>query len=107
MRLQCGDLAPPQPGAVRDDHEQFIGAPHEAGVEQTGDPASCSFKVTGSVDASFNEGSQSLGVTPPTAGAKLTISNVVGCYGLLADGDQADYTGSYAISTSAGSINIS
>lgn len=76
-------------------------------VFQTGSPASCNFKVTGSVDGSFQEAGQKLNVTPPTAGAVLTISAVTGCYGLISNGDTAEYTASYAITSPAGAIGIS
>ncbi|MFB9314526.1 hypothetical protein [Nocardioides plantarum] len=78
-----------------------------ATVSQTGNPTACSFKVTGVVDGIFKEGTSQLQVTPPTAVGSLVISNVVGCYGLVANGDPADFNGTYNIASPGGAIRIS
>lgn len=78
-----------------------------ANVAQTGNPSACSFKVTGVVDGVFKEGTSQLQVTSPTAVGSLVISNVVGCYGLVANGDPAEFNGTYNIASPAGAIRIS
>ena len=77
-----------------------------AHVEATGDPDTCQFDVTGSVDGNFNESGQALTITTPTAGAALRTTNVVGCFGLVDEGGPATFEGVYAISNPAGPITI-
>lgn len=50
------------------------------------DPAACSFRATGTVQGSYANNGQTITTKAlPT----LTISEVVGCFGLIADGDKA------------------
>jgi len=55
----------------------------------------CAFDATGSVLATYDSSTQQLDTNPdPT----LEISNVTGCFGLINDGDAADWSASYHIS---------
>ena len=70
------------------------------------DPALCSFDATGSTDGFFQESDQTLHVTTPTTGQKLTVGNTVGCFGQVLDGDEAFFEGAYALANPAGPIVI-
>lgn len=71
------------------------------------DPTLCSFDVTGTVDVSFDQTLQQMAVPSSSGSTMLTASNVVGCFGLLADGDPAGIEATYAIASSPGAITIS
>lgn len=63
----------------------------------------CSFMVTGSTPGFYTNSSHKLSVTAklPTKGttsAKLTVSNVSGCAGLVKDNDHPSYTSTYTVS---------
>ncbi len=63
----------------------------------------CSFLVTGSTPGFYTNSSHKLSVTRklPTKAlntAKLTVSNVSGCAGLVSNGDHPSYTSTYTIS---------
>lgn len=73
-------------------------------------PDTCRFDVTGSVDGNFNESDQTLNIIEDpelTPGANLTISEVVGCFELWNNGEDATFRMSYALSNAAGPIAIS
>jgi len=65
----------------------------------------CSFSVSGSVDGSFDENTQTLAVAPAGTGG-LTISDVSGCVGFVSNGQVAQMTGSYTISADGGALSI-
>lgn len=73
------------------------------------DPSLCSFDVTGSVDASFDQNYQQLQVTAPVSGSTsaLAIANVTGCFGLVANGDPAAIEAVYATANVLGAMTIS
>jgi hypothetical protein len=64
----------------------------------------CTFTVTGSADASFDEAGQDLDVNE-TSG-NLGISGVSGCLGLIANGNTADFVGGFDVTVPAGAVNI-
>jgi len=67
------------------------------------DGTSCVFDVTGSVNATFTNSNQQLAINPdPT----LNISNVVGCFGLINENDQASFQAIYAVSSASGNVTI-
>ena len=68
----------------------------------------CDFTVGGNVDGSFNEGTQRLVIAETGADSSLTVTSVAGdCLGTIAVGDAASFSGSYAITSPDGAINIS
>lgn len=69
---------------------------------------SCSFDASGSADVSVRESDQTLNITPPTAGAKVVISNAsFGCFGVVSNGQEGTITASYAVTNSSdGALHI-
>ncbi|KAA1422591.1 hypothetical protein FE697_010365 [Mumia zhuanghuii] len=58
----------------------------------------CAFDVNGSVNGSFDEGTQDLTITS----SSLTVSNMTGgCLGLIANGDPATFSGTYDLANPA------
>lgn len=55
----------------------------------------CSLSVRGSIDAQLNLNEKSLTADPESA--DLTVSEVVGCFGLVADGDKATVEGEFVL----------
>lgn len=80
----------------------------DATVRSTNPLLPCSFRVIGSADASFDEDSKA---TPGTGqdlqvnetSGNLVLTGVSGCFGLLADGDTADFVGAFNVSVPASS----
>lgn len=71
----------------------------------------CTFNVSGSVNATFDEdnGKGSQEVTVLASGSTLTVSNrnnLFTCVGLVNNGDSATFAGAYNTSTAAGAINV-
>lgn len=63
----------------------------------------CSFNVTGSAPGFYQNSNHTLHLTKklpitPLNTARLTISNVSGCAGLIVNGDHPSYTSTYAVS---------
>jgi hypothetical protein len=56
--------------------------------------STCSASVTGFVDATYTNGTGILRVLPNNT---LTVSNVVGCFGLMRNGDRVRFDGSYTV----------
>jgi len=67
----------------------------DASVSNPG--GACDFDVTGSVGGSFDESTQQLAVS----GGGLTVSNVSGCFGLIANADPATFDGTYQLANIA------
>jgi hypothetical protein len=67
----------------------------------------CTYTVTGSMQASFNEATQTLQVNETAAHGGLTVSGTsFGCFGLWTNGSHANFSGTFAISAPH-AINIS
>lgn len=64
----------------------------------------CEFDVSGSVAGSFDSNTQKLSINFSTY--PLEITNVVGCYGEVLDGDLADFDADYAVSTTGGNVTF-
>ena len=64
----------------------------------------CEFDVAGSVAGSFNTNTQTLSIN--FSSNPLEISNVVGCFGEVLDGDLADFDADYAVSTTGGNVTF-
>ncbi|TCI98983.1 hypothetical protein [Aeromicrobium sp. IC_218] len=71
----------------------------------------CEYDVTGTVDYTFDSNTQTLNIDE--GNFALTISNVVGCFGEVMDGDLLDFTGgwpmqptTYAFSTTGGNVTV-
>lgn len=64
----------------------------------------CEFDVNGTVDGSFDSNNQTLSIDDGTF--DLVISNVVGCFGEVLNGDEADFGATYAISTTGGNVTF-
>jgi hypothetical protein len=63
----------------------------------------CSFKVTGSAPGFYTNSTHTLTLTPtlptkPLNTARLTVSNVNGCAGLVSNGDHPTYKSTYKVS---------
>ncbi|GGF37437.1 hypothetical protein GCM10011519_08720 [Marmoricola endophyticus] len=86
------------PGAVTDGSITGVSA-HVSNPD-----GQCDFDVTGAVDGNFDSANQQLNVT---SGNVLTLSNVNGCFGILNDGDTADFSATYDVVADAGAIAIS
>lgn len=80
-------------------------------------PGLCEFDVIGTADAIFKEKvlkdagppavyAQELEIDETTATGNLTVVNVDGCFGEIEDGDPADFTGKYNITSPDGLINF-
>lgn len=75
----------------------------------------CSFNVTGRANATFNTAqvagnnnyTQTLTVNQPNTSTNLTVSGVSGCLGLIANGNQAGFAGSFKVYNSVGLVGIS
>lgn len=75
----------------------FIG-----GIDVNVKTFSCSFTVTGSAPGFYTNGKHSLTMTPrlpvrATFRAQLTVSHVVGCLGLVNNGDHPTFSGVFAL----------
>jgi hypothetical protein len=73
-----------------------------SGVNTSVSTTGCSFNVTGSAPGFFTNSSHTLSVTPklpitPLNKAGLTISGVVGCAGIVKNGDHPTYVATYTI----------
>lgn len=66
------------------------------GVTATSNPAICSYSVTGTAAATFNEATQVLTINEPANSGNLVISNASGCLGRIQNGNPAGFTGSFA-----------
>ncbi|GAA1887620.1 hypothetical protein [Lapillicoccus jejuensis] len=77
-------------------------------VANVGDAAgACKFTVSGTVKAAVTAtATKQLLKVKPTTGA-LTISNVAGCFGAVANGDTASFAATYKITAAAGKLSIS
>lgn len=62
----------------------------------------CSFDVSGALSGRFTEASQSMSLS----GSTLTISNVIGCFGIVVEGDPATLAATYAVATPSGPLLI-
>ncbi|GGF37443.1 hypothetical protein GCM10011519_08730 [Marmoricola endophyticus] len=67
----------------------------------------CDLDVNGSVDGVIDQTAQQFRATTPVAGARLVISNVSGCFGIVNDGDTVETDVAYDITTAAGPFAIS
>lgn len=67
------------------------------------DPGICSFNVTGSVTGSYTNSPAALNIAADNS--TLTISGVDGCLGIINDGDNATFVGSYAIAANDAANN--
>lgn len=83
-----------------------------AHVASTSGPT-CSFDVVGTADAELREQVVKSAGPPPVYGQDLVINensgnlrldNVVGCFGLLADGDPANFSGTFNIHVTGASV---
>jgi hypothetical protein len=62
----------------------------------------CTFNVTGATDGSYTNGTQILSVAPVAgSGHTLSISGVSGCFGVVANGHTASFSGSYKVSATS------
>jgi hypothetical protein len=73
------------------------------GVNTSVNMTGCSFSVTGSAPGFYTNSSHKLSLTPtlpitPLNKAQLTVANVVGCAGLVNNGDHPTYTSTYTVS---------
>lgn len=73
------------------------------GVKVLVNMTGCSFTVTGSAPGFYANGTHTLSMTstlptPALNKAQLTVSNVSGCAGLVANGDHPSYTSTYSVS---------
>ena len=68
----------------------------------------CSFDVVGTADAILHESASGGGQTLEIAenSANLTLENVVNCFGAVANGDEASFATTYAITSADGVINV-
>lgn len=66
------------------------------GVAAASNPAICSYTVTGTAAATFNESTQVLTINEPSSSGNLVISNASGCLGQVQNGNPAGFTGSFA-----------
>jgi hypothetical protein len=74
-----------------------------SGVNASVSMASCSFTVTGRAPGFYANGTHQLRMTPqlpvtPLNKARLTISNVTGCSGVVKNGDHPTFRASYTLS---------
>jgi hypothetical protein len=74
-----------------------------AGINMSVSMKGCSFTVTGSAPAFYTNSTRKLAFQPklpitPLNKARLKISNVVGCGGLVMNGDHPTYKASYTVS---------
>lgn len=73
------------------------------GVNTSVSMTGCSFSVTGSAPGFYTNSNHTLSLTPtlpikPLNSAKLTVSNVSGCAGLVNNGDHPTYKSTYTVS---------
>ena len=73
------------------------------GINNTVSTTGCSFTVTGSAPGFYTNSNHTLSLTStlptkPLNSAKLTVSNVNGCAGLVNNGDHPKYTATYTVS---------
>lgn len=73
------------------------------GVQTSVSMTGCTFNVTGSAPGFYTNSSHVLSLTPtlpnkPLNKAQLTVANVNGCAGLVANGDHPTYKGNYTVS---------
>ena len=64
----------------------------------------CEFDVAGSVAGSFNTNTQTLSIT--FSSYPLYVTNVVGCFGEVQDGDLLDLDADYAFATTGGNLTF-
>jgi len=74
-----------------------------SGVKVAVSMAGCSFLVTGSAPGFYTNSKHTLSMTPklpvkPVKKARLTVSGVVGCAGLVSNGDHPTYVATYKVS---------
>jgi hypothetical protein len=74
-----------------------------SGINASVSMKGCSLTVTGSVAGFYTNSTHNLALTPvlpitPLNTAQLTISNVVGCAGIIKNGDHPTYKATYAVS---------
>jgi hypothetical protein len=69
----------------------------------------CTFTVTGTTDGTYSNATHKLTVKPvASTGHKLKVSNTQGlCVGVVNRGDVLQFTGTYAVTTPNGNLNIS
>lgn len=92
----------------------FINQINARVVAKTG-PSICSFNVTGRANATFNTAqvagnnnfTQTLTVNQPNTVPNLVVSNVVGCFGQITNGNSASFNGSFKVYNSVGLVGIS
>ncbi|HEY0890809.1 MAG TPA: hypothetical protein VGE38_14480 [Nocardioides sp.] len=80
-------------------------------VSIQGPNGTCTFNVSGSVNATFDEDNGKGGqeITVLSTGSGLTVSNrqtFITCAGLVNNGNTATFSGSYNLNTTAGQINV-
>lgn len=78
-----------------------------ASVHTTANPNICRYTVTGQARASFNEATQQLVIGETGYTGNLTISNVVGCLGLIQNGNAANFATTLNVTSPDGAINLS
>ena len=67
--------------------------------------AVCRFTVTGQANGSFNEGTQALTINETGFTGNLKVSAVTGCLGQVTNGQNANFTGVFNVTSAA--INVS
>lgn len=69
--------------------------------------AVCRFTVTGKANGTFSESTQRLQVSETGFTGNLRVSNVVGCLGQVQNGQAANFTGTFDVTSPDGAINVS
>lgn len=73
----------------------------------TSNPAgSCSFTVSGAVNATYTNSTHVLAVANSGTTNFLTISNVSGCFGVVGSGHHASFTANYSVTTPLGALTV-
>lgn len=67
----------------------------------------CRFTVTGSANGSFDESTQQLNVNETGFTGNLKVSNVTGCLGQVQNGQSANFSGNFQVTSPDGAINVS
>lgn len=78
-----------------------------AGVRATANPDACRFTLSGAPRSSFDEAAQQLVVHETGHTGALVLSDVVGCFGQLQNGNRADLSATLDVTSSAGALDLS
>jgi hypothetical protein len=82
-------------------------AGHIDGFNATWSIAACTFTVSGTARASFDEAAQKLVIAETGFTGNLIVSNVTGCLGQITNGQPLDLTGTFNVASPDGLINLS